>query len=189
MYEIDRLSKLYDNACLSGSGRNCVGFVCVDVHSLCIICGNSANYIAEDSRSVLCFDLYIYNVLILYAKLFCVGRGKVDMSFCDDNALAEFHFSAGTYQLAGTGAGNVAAFSYGSGDTCCTGIGSGKLNLICASYRSEDRTFKGVLGTYYLYLFLAGELTRLGKILFLGEPVTLAEEYLKGLFGNVDMAC
>ena len=86
----------------------------------------------------------------------------MNVALCNDNALGKLYLAAGTNQLAGTRACNVAALSDRSSNADRTSIGSGKLNLVCASYGTEDRNVcERLLRTNDLDSFLTGKLTGL----------------------------
>ena len=173
---------LNNNARLSGNGAYRIRFVRVDMHCLCVAVRYAAYNISENSFSLGCFKLYPYNVLVLYSKLRCVSLCEVDMTLCNDNSFGKLDLSAGTHKLACARARCVSALSYGSCYTDRTRIRCGKLDLICLSARSEYRySRERFLRSYDLNSFLAGKLTRLGKIFFLCKSVPLAEKNLESL--------
>ena len=108
--------KLNDLAHELSAGANSVGFVGIDVHCGSIACAYSANNVAQNSLSAVGVKLDPNNFLVGNAESFCILGSEVNVALCNDYALFEFNFAAGTDKLAGSRAVKVTGFSYGSGD-------------------------------------------------------------------------
>lgn len=108
------------------------------MHSAGKLVRNAAYNVAENSFSAVGVKLYPYYLFVGNSQLLSVGRGKVNMSFSNDNPLFHLYLAAGTYKLAARRTRNVAAFAYGSGNSYRTCVGCGKLYLSGGTYRTKD---------------------------------------------------
>ena len=99
------------------------------MHCGCEFVAYTDNDIAEHGLSSLAVDLNADNLLILNAVFRGGLGGQVDMSLCNDNALGDFNFAAGTYDLAAGSSRKVTGFSYRYGNTYASCVGCGKFNL------------------------------------------------------------
>ena len=106
------------------------------MHSVSKILAYSDNNIAENCLSSVRIDLYAYNILVLYAPLFSGFGNKVDVTLCNDNALADFDLALRTCYLAAGCACNIARFSYEYRTSDRTCVRSGKFNLCSRTYRA-----------------------------------------------------
>lgn len=110
------------------------------------------------------------------------------MALGNDNAFAHLDFAAGTDQFAGTGAGGIAALTDRRIDADGACIGGRQLDLIGRTDRTENGNIgQLLLGTDNSYALVAGILTGLRKILFLGQLIAGTEQYLNGLLSDMNM--
>ena len=168
----------------------CVGFVGVDVHSSSELGAYADNNVAEDGGSAVGFDLNGYDFLVGYAEFFCVSGSDVDVALCSDNAFSDFHFTAGTYELACAGACNVTGFTYGSVYAEGTSVGEGDFNLGSRTCGTEDDNIgNGLLGANYGNSFFASELTGLGEVLLVGKGCAFTEKDLDVFFRKMHVTC
>jgi hypothetical protein len=110
----------------------------------------------------------------------------VNVTLCGDHALGEFYLAGRAYQLARAGSGYVTALTNGSFHAQGAGIGEGYFYLRSRSCGTEnDYVGDGLLGAHNGNSLLAGELAGLAQILLVGEGVTLTEQDLDMLLGEV----
>ena len=160
------------------------------MHSISELIAYSYNNVAKDSCSAVCCALYPYNILVLDAELLSCLRDHVDVTLCNDNALLDLNLACGASQDAAGSTCNIAALLDSDTETDGASVCSGKLNLICRTYRAEDGyVCKLLLGAYNCDTLLTSLLTGLGKILLLCELVALAEQDFKCLLCNVSVTC
>ena len=160
------------------------------MHSTGKLVRNAAHNVAENCLSAVGVYLYVNDLLVLNAKLLRVGRGKVNVSLSNDNALFKLNLACGSNKLAACRACCVAAFADRRGNADRTSVRSGKLNLCCGTYRSEDRNVcERLFRSNDLNALLAGVLTGLGKVFFLSKGRALAEKGLQVLLCNVYVTC
>ena len=115
-----------------------LGFVGVDVHRGSEFGAYATYDIAEHGASLVGVDLDAYDLLVLKSERFGGCGIEVYVTFCGDNAFGKLDLSAGSDELAGGGAGNVAALANGRiySERAC--IGKGNLDLTCLSCRPEN---------------------------------------------------
>ena len=176
---VRRVELLYDLTVASSECGSCIGLVGIDVHCESELGGNAANNVAEREGSAVGGDLNAYDLLVGNAASFCIFGCHVDVALSCDNAAGNFNFALGSYDLAGSGACDVAAFANGSCEAESSCIGEGNFNLAVGTCGSENGDLlNGVLGTYNGNSFFAGELTGLGEHLLYCELVSLTEKDL-----------
>ena len=93
---------------------HCVCLIGVDVHSSSELGANANYYVAEDQAAIFALNLYADDLLIGYAKTFCIRGSQVDVTLCSDHALGELYLAGRSYQLARTGSGYVTALTNGT---------------------------------------------------------------------------
>ena len=163
-----------------------IGLVHIDMHGKRIFGMYTADNVVEDQSALIGDDLDLNDFLVFYAEIGAVLRSKVDVALCDDDAFGQLNLALGADKLAGAGTGQNTGFANGSGDTECTGVGRGNLDLGLLADRAEDRDIlKGALGADDVDTLKAGVLTGLGEVLLVGELSTLAEQGLE--IGGADM--
>ena len=134
-------------------------------------------------------DAHAHDVLIPQAHGRRVGGGHVDVPFGGDDALGQRDLAFGAHQLAGGGAGHVAGFPDGGADADGPGVGEGQLDLGGGADRAQNgHAREGFLGADNVHPLLAGELSGLRQILFMGQGVALAEQGFQVFLGDVHVA-
>ena len=187
---IRRYQLQVDDLAHNGAGAaSSVCFVGIQVHSQGKLVANAADNVAENQAAAVGLDLDPNNVFVLNAHLNSVFGGDMDVALCNDNALGQLDFAAGTNQFAGSGASYVAGLTDRSDNTQCTGIGQRNFDLVSRSFRTEDRTFQGAFGADNGDLLFAGELAGLREVFLVVQNGVCAEQGCEGLFGNMYVSC
>ena len=101
------------------------------------------------------------------------------MTLCGDHAFFYFHFSCRSNQLTCAGTCHIAGLTDRSDYADGTCVSQGQLNLGLRTYRPKDRSGEFLLASYDLYFLVAGKLTRLRQVFFLGQLIALAEQSLQ----------
>lgn len=174
------LSRLFYDFAVYFAGACCgVCLIGVNVHSQSIFGAHTDYYVAEHQASAVGIDLHGYNIFVFHAQFLRIFRSCMDMTLCGDHAFLYFHFSCRSNQLTCAGACHIAGLTDRSDYADGTCVGQRQLNLGLRTYRSEDRGGEFLLASYDLYFLVAGKLTRLRQVFFLGQLIALAEQSLQ----------
>ena len=166
---------VYFAGCASG-----VGFVGIYVHCGFEVFADSDDNVAESERTRGIGKHNAYYLTVLYAQLFRVGRGEMNVTFCCYAAFGKLDFAAGANEFYGGGAGDITGFANGRLNSERAGVGERYLYLICFAYRAEyGNAGNGVLRSYNVDFFFGCELTGLRKIFLDRELMAGAEKDLE----------
>ena len=158
----------------AGGGIRLIG---VDVHRERGLVGHADHSVAEyQLPSGLLLDFDGNHLAVVDTEPLGVGGGHVDMPKCDDGAFLEIEFAAGAYNLAGCGAGHVAALPDRGDYAERARVGERKLHLILGTHGSENRTLEAGLGADNLNLLVGGVLAGLGERFLHLQFESLTEE-------------
>ena len=113
----------------------------------------------------------------------------MEMALGNDNALRQLHFAGRPDELAGAGAGHVAALPHRSVNAQRTGVRAGDLHLVGLAHRPQN----GHIGHFLLRPhqsdpLIAGELAGIGQILSLGELIAGAKQLFNSFLRQMNVA-
>ena len=125
------------------------------MHCKGILGAYSYDNITENKRTSVGVDLNGNYLLILETELFGILGSCMNVTLCNDNALAELDLTCGSYQLTCAAACDIARLTAGCVYADRTGVRSGKLNLSLGTYGTENRySGKAALGSDNLNSFV-----------------------------------
>ena len=166
-----------------------VGLVYIDMHGESKLGMYATDNVVKNQGALGRGDLDLDNFLVLDTEIDAVLRSEMDVALGDDHALGKLDLALRADELAGAGTGENTGLADGSGNAKCAGIGRGDFNLSLLADRAEDgNVLEGALGSDDVDTLIACVLTRLGKILFVGELCALAEKDFQISCADMDMA-